>query len=162
MLVLLALTLSAHAAPEPVRTAFRDDGSVVGTVHLSLPADAVRARLADPVAVAQTAGGGTTVEIVSTEGGCTIYDSRSPSVLMTVRYRLRACPTPTGVVATLVESNAFSAYRTEWVVEPAPGGGSTATYILAMQPSFWVPSSIVRGETKKGVSQLLEALHAAW
>lgn len=131
------------------------EGSV--TVNLT-PADAL-SRLADPTWVRSIDGGGTTVSVRTRDGSCLIADYTSPSVVMTVRYTIRQCPTGHGYKATLVSSDDFDSYESEWSVTP-DGAGSLLTYRVRIDPSMPLPSSLITGTMRKEVQGMMERFAA--
>lgn len=155
---MFTLLLTAALAVDPTATA-PSSQAVVGTVSVASPADEVRRLLADPVRLSQLDGGTTKVTIRAREGSCVIADYLSPSFLMDVVYAVKQCPTTEGNAATLLSSNAFSSYRTEWKVQPE-GAGSLITYRIDIDSSLMVPDSMVVGATKKAVQKLMETLRS--
>lgn len=147
--LLLALSFAAEPTVEVV-----GDDMVRGAIVVELAPEVVRQRLADPVWVVQSSGDGTEVVITSREGGCLLADYASPSFLMTVRYSVRQCPTKDGFESKLITSNAFSSYRTQWVVKPE-GSGSRVEYVSQLNTTLSVPSSWVTKSMKKGITQML-------
>jgi carbon monoxide dehydrogenase subunit G len=155
------MLLAAALASTPPTAVLTDDGAIEGVATVAAPPDRVKAQLADPAWVAKVGGGPTTVELAATEGNCLVLDYTSPNAIMTARYRVRQCPGRSGPVATLVESNTFLSYRTEWKVEP-DGAGSLLTYRLELEPKVLIPTSLVRRASRSSVEELMVALVAAF
>lgn len=150
----LALTLAlAHAAPV---VTIDDDGTVTGVMETPVPAELLRAKLADPTWLPTVSGDGTRVSVVQRDGDCLILDSESPSVI-TVRYRTRQCPTATGYQFTLVSSDSFTSYTATWTLQPI-AAGTRATYHLEIVSSLWVPQAVVRRSTRGGIEQMMTNL----
>lgn len=135
--------------------------TVIGTVSVSLSPDDVRGRLADPGWVATVDGGKTTVTVAGHDGACLLVDYVSPSSLVTVRYRVRQCPTAGGYRSTLVESDDFSAYEAEWIVS-AEGTGSTLQYRLRLAPKVPLPASVMAAIVRGGVEDMMGAFAARY
>jgi hypothetical protein len=81
----------------------------------------------------------------------------SPNAIFDAKYEVRRCRTETGWENTLVSSNAFETYRAGWQVVAHPEG-TLATYEVDLTTSLWVPNSLVRGETRRSIRQLLKAI----
>lgn len=154
-LVILLTTALAWADPLVTIDA---DGAVTGTIETPVPADVLRARLADPTWLPTVSQDGTRVSVVRPDGACLIVDSDSPAIVE-VRYRTRQCPTPDGFVSTLVASDSFSAYTATWTLVPT-AAGTRATYHIALASSLWVPEAIVRRTTRAGIAAMLANLEA--
>ncbi len=146
--------MSSLAAPAVV---VNDDHSVTGTVEVKTTPDDLKKKLSDPRWLAEVSGGGTKVTVRGEDGSCVTTENVSPSAVKTVTYRIKQCPTSTGFVATLVESNTFNAYRMEWTIAPTDAG-TKATYDLTTETSMMVPQFIIDRSTKKGVLNMLVKL----
>lgn len=145
--------LTAAFAQEPVVEVV-GESAVVGRMVVAAPPEVVKGRLADPAWLQRISVDGTTMQLAGREGACFVADYTSPHFLMTVRYKVRQCPTATGVQAIGLESNAFKDYTTQWSVRPDPGG-SAVEYRISMTPKISVPSSLVTRSLSKGVEKLL-------
>jgi ribosome-associated toxin RatA of RatAB toxin-antitoxin module len=154
MLWTLLVTAALAVPPSAVLT---DSGAVVGTVSVTTAPTEMMRLLGDPTWVAGVGGAGTRVTVKSHEGSCLIADYVSPSSVMEVTYTVKQCPTTTGYVATMITSNAFHSYRTEWKVE-AEGAGSRLTYRLELDSKLWVPESLVTSTTRRSVEKLMQRL----
>lgn len=158
-LLLLAPGLAgpALAAPlaEPAVRVLEDGQTVEGTVQVALPPDQARAVLLDPWRTAQAAGSELTVEALGPAGACADYRWTVPNAIKTVSYSGRLCPTETGMVCTLLESDDMRSYRGEWWVEPQ-GEGSLLRYQVLSLPSFALPRPILRAVLKQEVRDMLE------
>lgn len=146
--------MTSLAAPQVV---VNDDHSVTGTVELKTTPDTLKSKLADPVWLAGVDGNGTQVTVLERVGDCVVTKNVSPSAIKTVTYSVKQCPTATGFVATLVESNTFNDYRMEWTFTPSDTG-TKAVYELSTDTSMMVPQFIIDRSTKKGVLHMLEKL----
>ncbi len=151
---LLALP-AAFAAPT---VEVRDDNSVVGEVTVKSPIDAVREKVADPVWLAKTDGGGTEVTVLADEGECLKLRHVTPNAIKTVRYTTRQCPTKTGFESVLVESDNFTSYRVEWTLDAREDGSTALRYLLHFETNMMVPQFIINRQSRKGVEHLLVAL----
>jgi hypothetical protein len=152
--VLLLLAHLTFAAPT---VTVADDGAVTGVVDLAIPPAELRARLADPTWLPTISKDGTRVTVAGRDGDCLLVDSVSPSAIMTVSYRVRTCPTPTGYASTLVESQQFSSYATSWQFKPS-AAGTQATYHIRVATSTWIPDAVVRRGVRSGIEQMLTNL----
>lgn len=157
VLVLLLTASSAIAGPDAgaFQAVIADDGAVVGTVTVASPPDAARAKVTDPAWVASTGDDSTTVKIAEQDGECAILDYVSKHPVATATYRVRQCPTATGVSATLVASESFSTYEQSWSVTPE-GTGSALRYRLNVVSTLPVPKWIVRKTTRRSVEKLMQ------
>ena len=150
------LTLSSALAGAPSATLL-DDGTVVGTASVTTaPAEVIRL-VADPRWITSIDGGGTQVTVTGREGACLLADYFSPSAFLDVTYTVRQCPTAAGNVSTMVTSNAFHSYRTEWTITPE-GAGARITYRLQLDSKLWVPESVVTSTVKKSVERMMQRL----
>lgn len=148
------LLVGAAYAGAPAAVVLPSQG-VEGTVSVALtPAEAL-ARLADPTWVRGIDAGGTTVVVTGHEGECLLADYVSPSALMTVRYTIRQCPTGHGYRSTLVSSDTFSTYVSEWTVAP-DGAGSLLTYRVDLTPRLPLPLSFITGTIRKDVLSMMQ------
>lgn len=153
---MLFVSLALAGAPT---AAILPSQAVEGSVTVAMAPAEVLSKLADPTWVRSIDGGGTTVSVRSRDGSCVIADYSSPSVVMTVRYTIRQCPTGKGYKATLVSSDDFDSYESEWSVT-ADGAGSLLTYRVQIDPSMPMPSSLVTGTMRKEVQGMMERFAA--
>lgn len=144
----------ASAAPTVTMT---DDNYFRGRIEVTADPATVRALIADPVKLSQIDASGTQVEVVERQGECVVIKSVSANAIKTVEYKTRQCPTSTGVEGKLVESNAFKAYRNEYVVTPT-ANGTRIEYQLDMDANVMVPQFVINRATRKGVENLLSRL----
>lgn len=151
---LLLFGLSAARAGAPAAVVLPSQ-AVEGTVSVALAPDEALRRLADPTWVRGIDGGGTTVSVTGREGDCLVADYTSPSTLMTVRYTIRQCPTGHGYRSTLVRSDTFSDYLSEWSVAP-DGTGSLLTYRVQVAPSLPLPVSFITGTIRRDVLSMMQ------
>lgn len=152
-------TMAMATELPPPTIVIQDGGAVVGTVELPTAPESVRAALSDPTFLPTATGSTTEVRLARMDGACQIIDSVSPSTFLTARYQTRRCPTPSGYHSTVLSSNCFKAYETSWTLVPSHHG-TTATYRIHATTSLWVPNSVVRGQTKKAMQDLLPKLQA--
>lgn len=157
VLALLLVASSATAGPDSgaFQAVIADDGAVIGTVTVASPPDAARAKVTDPAWVASVGDDSTTVKVSEQDDGCAILDYVSEHPIATATYRVRQCPTATGVSATLVESDFFSTYEQSWSVIP-DGTGSALRYRLNVVSTLPVPKWIVRKTTRGSVEKLMQ------
>ena len=151
-MIALALTLAAAAAVVTID----DDGAVTGVLETPVSVEVLRAKLGDPTWLPSVSRDGTRVSVVRRDGDCLILDSESPSVI-TVRYRTRQCPTPTGYSFALVSSDSFTSYAASWTLTPT-ASGTRATYRLVVVSTLWVPQAVVRRSTRAGIEQMMTNL----
>lgn len=152
MVILLTTALAAPTVE------VRDDNSVLGEVVVNSPIDVVRPKIADPLWVSKTDGGGTEVTVLADEGACLKLQHVTPNAIKTVRYITRQCPTKTGFEGTLVESDNFESYRVEWSLEARSDDSTAIRYLLDLETNMMVPQFIINRQTRKGVENLLSAL----
>jgi hypothetical protein len=151
-------SLVAWAAPAVV--VVRPDHTVVGTLEVALAPEIVRDKIADPVWIARIDGGGTSVVIESRDGGCLVMESTSPTIMKTVKYRVRRCPTTDGFQEVLVSSETFDAYQVDWSVV-ARTAGSTVRYEIRTHTQMMVPQFVIDQQTQRGVQRMLDHLSGA-
>lgn len=144
----------AHAV-EPTRAS---DGAWSAEVVWAVPADAVRAQLADPIAMARFSPDITSVTPLP-PGRCARYRVATGN-LVPLTYDMERCPTSSGWHETLVASEGLSAYEVDWSVK-AEGEGARVRYEIHVQPSFPAPSFLVDRETKNSVISLFGRLYRA-
>ena len=153
----LAPILLAAAA---VTATIGDDGAVTATTVVASSVDVVRSKVGDPVWVAMIGGKNTDVAVAGTKGDCQVLDYVSRHSIATTRYRVKQCPSPEGFVANLVESEAFSSYRTTWSVTPSEAG-PLLTYRLELVSTLPVPKWMVRRSTRSSVEHMMESIAEA-
>ncbi|MCB9666438.1 MAG: hypothetical protein H6732_20175 [Alphaproteobacteria bacterium] len=155
----LLLLASLALADEP--TAVVDGTTVRGTAHLAVAPGVVLDALADPAFESRIQQSRTTTTVTVREGACHQAAYVVPHPIMTARYELRRCRTDAGWDVSLVSSDSFHTYQGSWRAVPE-GEGARLTFEVDLTSSIrWVPESIVRGEMRKSVRQLMAAL-AAW
>jgi hypothetical protein len=71
-----------------------------------------------------------------------------------VTYVARRCPTKTGWVEHLVESEEFTDYYQEWVITPV-SNGIHLMFLLRTEIDIPVPASIMRAALKRSVKKSL-------
>ncbi len=133
--------------------------AVEGSVSVAMPPSEALAHLADPTWVREIDGGTTRVTVREREGACVLADYSSPSLVMTVRYTIRQCPTGHGYLSTLVQSADFAAYESEWSVA-AEGAGSRLTYRVRVEPKLPLPLGLITGTIRGDVLAMMEAFAA--
>lgn len=159
MLVVLWVGLAMAGEPTNPEVEIHKGGAVIGTVELALPPVELRQHMTDPTWLARTVESETKIVVEGADGPCALVASESPSSVMTARYRTRRCPTQTGFVSTLRDSNCFDTYRAVWTFEPLDGGARTrAVYRIDLTTSLWVPNAVVRNSTRNGVKETLQKL----
>lgn len=117
----LSLTLSAQAIEKPTATV-QPDGSVRVEVILPVEPSAVNRVLQDPVKCGRFTPDVVGVQVVGQRENCmeTVTSTRGPG--STIDYRSLRCQTSTGVRDTLVSSESYDIYRSEWKLEAVEGG----------------------------------------
>ncbi len=137
-----------------------DDGAVTGTTVVASTPDVVRSKVGDPAWVATIGGAETDVIVAAVDGDCQVLDYVSHHAIATARYRVKQCPSADGFVANLVESDAFSFYRTSWSVIPADEG-TRLLYRIELVSTLPVPKWIVRRSTRSSVEHMMESIAKA-
>lgn len=137
-----------------------DDGVVSGMVTVAAPRAAVLAVVADPERIAAVDGDDAVVERVIPDGACLLVDYRSQAMIGEVRYRVRQCPTATGVLSTLVRSEVLTAYWARWTLTPE-GAGTRVRYDIAMTTHMRLAHGIVQQVTRRAVRRMMEGLRDA-
>ena len=131
------------------------DGTVEGTVVVGATVDRVRALVGDVARLRRMSRDVKDVA-VRREGDCVVVTTRTASVLE-VNYTARRCPTADGWVETLLESDTFNDYYSEWFVHSV-ADGVLVRFRLRTVADLPVPDRLVRGALKKGVESVLEAI----
>ena len=137
-----------------------DDGVVTGTTVVASTPEVVRSKVGDPAWVATIGGAETDVTVAALDGDCQVLDYVSNHAVATARYRVKQCPSADGFVANLVESDAFSFYRTSWSITPV-GDGTRLLYRIELVSTLPVPKWIVRRSTRSSVEHMMESIAKA-
>lgn len=156
-LLLCAWALPASAdegEPEVVITA---DGTVEGTVTVGAPPDVVRSYISDIAMTRKKAKDVVSVDVVK-DGGCELVTTFASSFI-DVTYVARRCPTDTGWIETLLESEQFTDYYAEWFITPVKNG-IELRFRLRTDMDMPVPVRLVRGALKRSVKGTLVAIQA--
>ncbi len=157
LLLLCAWSVPAFAdggEPEVVITA---DGTVEGVVVVGAPPDRVRAYIADIAMTRKLAKDVVSVDVVK-DGGCELVTTYASSFI-DVTYVARRCPTETGWIETLLESEQFADYYAEWFIAPV-SNGIELRFRLRTDLDMPVPARLVRGALKRSVMGTLVAIQA--
>ena len=144
-------------AADPVVTMLADH-RVQGSIDLRVPADTVRALIADPRTIARIDNSGTTVTLKGrTEGGCQLVHSAVSHPIASVDYLSRVCPISDGWQSSLVESEGMAAFESVWRVQES-GAQTKLTYELRAIPNLPIPQFVVNSQSRSAVQSLLEKL----
>ncbi len=149
-------TLLTLALADPTVTV-SDDGTVLGEALVPISAAELQRRIQDPAWVLSIDKSGTRIDARRPKGACEELDYVSPNVFLTVTYTVTACPTPTGIKATLVTSNAFDHYVAAWEITPE-GAQAKARYRIELHHTLSFPQSFVRSSIKKAVHRMLDRI----
>lgn len=149
--------LIATAAAADV-TVTREGAHVVGIVELEAPADAVRALVRDPLAVARASGQRMDYTSLGPDGDCVRYRLSMPTLLGAIGGLVRVCDTAAGSAVTMLESEDFATYRYEWRVESLADGRSRLTYDSQIELDSFVPDAIERASLVSAMRRTMRAL----
>jgi hypothetical protein len=155
----LMLTPFATAqAEEPAEVSVSADGSVVGRMVIDANEQEIRAAIPD---LQKTGVSSSVLEArIVPDGSCSSVFRKTRGLARPLEMQTRFCPTATGWRESLVASEDFNAYETEWVIRPQPGGGSQVQLRVVSDVNLMVPSSLVRSSTISGVRESLTDLLA--
>jgi hypothetical protein len=150
----VAMCTAAHAADPSVDV--DANGHITGQVTVAISADRVHQELHDvqrsdslSAEVLRT----TTVPV----GPCLDVTRAVKGLWSPLTYTARRCPTESGWAETLVRSDDFSTYESEWRVVQVEGG-TQIEYRVQTTPNMMVPTSVVRSRTKASVKTMLQQL----
>lgn len=160
-----ALALSLFGALVAPRIASADDspmvsvskdGTVDGSVVVGAPPDVVQSYLSDVAALRKRSKDVVAVE-VQKDGACELVTTTARSFIEVV-YVSRRCPSGTGWVETLLESDTMNDYYAEWFVTPVSSGIEVR---FRMRTDLnMVPSRLVRAGVKSNVQASLELMQS--
>lgn len=159
--MMLLLLLGSALAAEPQMSMLSDDRTVQGVVEISAPIDAVRAVIQDPHQTAAQGGRKLTVSELGRQDECLLLSYTVHSVIKTVTYTSRMCPTHDGSTNELVESQDIKAYRSVFTVEDLGGGRTRLTNQVMSEPNFAVPAFVLKGQMRKEIAAFLTQLSDA-
>ncbi|MCO4770231.1 MAG: SRPBCC family protein [Deltaproteobacteria bacterium] len=131
------------------------DGTVDGRVVVGAPPDVVDAYLADVGSLRRHNKNVTSVDVTA-QGDCQLVDTTAKSIVE-MSYVARRCPTNSGWVETLLDSEMMTDYYAEWFVTPVPNG-IEIRFRLRTEMDLPVPSRMVRGAIKKSVFASLDRM----
>ena len=154
-LLLCAFAVPASANDGDPTVEITTDGTVEGTVTVGAPPDVVRTYLADIAMTRKKAKDVVSVDVVK-DGGCELVTTYASSFI-DVTYVARRCPTETGWIETLLESEQFADYYAEWFITPVKNG-LELRFRLRTDMDMPVPVRFVRGALKRSVKGTLVAI----
>lgn len=158
MIVLLLLQLTAFAdEPSAELTA---DGRVVGRMIVPAPAPDVRAAVESPIETGALSPEVMSVDLVETDdAGCEVLQTSTRGLFRPLTYRSRRCRTEGGWRDELLESEDFSAYEAEWVLEEVDGG-TAVTVSIQTELNLPIPRGMIEKRQRKTVIEILDNLAA--
>lgn len=132
------------------------DGFVLG--HVMIPADKseVQHLLSDAVKSSHLSGDVYDANSQK-DGQCDIVVRKVRGMWSPITYRARRCPTATGWIEHLVESDTVSNYQMEWTLKKMQTG-TRVEYRIKTEVNYPVPVSWVQQETKRSVAKMLKNL----
>lgn len=136
------LLLGPRVASAQVPRITEEGTSIVGTVDLLVPADQVRALLADPVASARLIPDVLSVEVTS-RGLCQDLGLTTRGLARPLQVRVRRCPTADGWRQDLLQSEDFTSYEMVWKIQPIESG-TRVIFKAAMAVNLPVPKSLLK------------------
>jgi hypothetical protein len=152
--LLCALPGSALADDSPTVQVGKD-GTVDGTVVVGAPPDVVQSYLANVARLRYQNTNVVDVE-VAREGACELVTTTARNVVE-VKYVARRCPTQTGWVETLVDSEMMNDYYAEWFVIPVTGGLEIRMRMRS-DMNLPVPDRMIRSAMKSSVRDGLQLM----
>jgi len=154
--LLLVASLAAFATDSEVEVEVDAAGAVVGRMFVPAPAADVREVVGDPVALGRLSPD---VVSVSPEqsGPCVNVTTETKGLFRTLFMKSRRCPTVDGWQDSLVQSDDFSAYSSQWSLREV-AGGTEVTVRTYTEVDLPVPTSVVQGHQKRSVGEVLENL----
>ena len=153
----LAVTPAYAEDTGPVVEVSRD-GTVDGSVIVGAPPDVVQTYLADVKGLRLHNSDVTSVN-VSRDGACELVTTTAKNVVE-MTYTARRCPTTSGWVETLLDSELMNDYYAEWFFTPV-STGIEVRFRLRTEVDLPVPSRLIRGTIKKSVQDSLERMQSA-
>lgn len=145
--------VAAHAADGP-QISVQDDGTVVARMLVNASPTAVRSVIPD---VQQ----GPSSNVLSTEhvadGSCFKIVRRTKGLWNPLTMNTRLCPTSTGWRESLISSDDFNAYETEWSVRD-DNGQSAVQIKVKSEVNFLVPNSLVQSGAIQGMRESFATL----
>ncbi len=143
----------AHAGTGPAITV-EDDGTVVARMLIDAPPAQVRQVIPDIQA-------GTSTNVLSStkvpDGSCIKIDRRTRGLWDPLEMKTRLCPTDTGWRESLVSSDDFNAYSTEWSVRDDNGRSSVQVRVRS-EVNLLIPTSMVQSGTIQGLHDSFAAI----
>jgi hypothetical protein len=143
----------AHAGTGPKITV-EDDGTVVARMMIDAPPAQVRQVIPDVQA-------GTSTNVLSStrvpDGSCIKIDRRTRGLWDPLEMKTRLCPTDTGWRESLISSDDFNAYSTEWSVRDDNGQSSVQVRVRS-EVNLLVPTSMVQSGTIQGLHDSFAAI----
>ena len=94
---------------------------------------------------------------VEPDGACDRVDRAVRSPTGTLRMRVRRCATARGLSETLIGSEDFDVYASEWLVVP-DGDGALVQLALDLRPSLWLPERLLEAGVRRSAEATLDNL----
>jgi carbon monoxide dehydrogenase subunit G len=145
------LAVAAFAA-DPAVTVW-PDGTVAATVVVDAPEAQVRAALADSAACARLSPDVLSVHVAK-QGRCDEISRETRGMFRPFHMLVRRCPTPTGWSESLVQSDDFSSFSSDWSVAPS-AEGTTVTYSVKTELAMPVPEAMLRRSLSSAAKTVL-------
>ena len=158
-LLALAISPPANAGRDgeiQVWTRHTDEGDVIAVARVPLPAAKIREFIADAERAHMLAP--TTIKAdAKTDGKCQKVHLKVQGLLSPLQLDTRRCPTAQGILETMVASDDFEAYTTEWVIQEM-GDASMVSYRNRTVLNVSVPDGIILRQSKKVMAKTMRNL----
>ncbi len=157
---LLGLSCAASPAfgqtPDEPLIQTEEPGTIVTRLLVPATEAEVRAVLDDPYAFASFTPDVQELD-VQTRGRCKLLRFRSRGFIDSFQYSTQRCPSATGWVETLLESDDFTRYDADIALEPVVGG-TAITYKLSVGIDIPVPDVVISKNVKRSARLTMQAL----
>ena len=153
--LLASLSQGARADDDPVVRVLEDGETVLGTVTVRAPRDAVLALVRDPQLTREASQAEVTVEALGPTGTCQLYAWNVHTMLMDLAYVGRMCQTSGGAVVDLVQSEDFEALSVSWEVSEEVDGAvqlGCRTRTVTVLP---VPAVVAHRQARRDLTSTL-------
>jgi hypothetical protein len=147
---------TALAEESEPKVTINKDGFVEGHIDLPVSKSEVHLWLADAVQASRLSNDVYDANSRK-DGACDIIFRKVRGMWTPITYQARRCPTDTGWIEDLVESNTFSIYQMEWTLQGLEEG-TRVGYKIKTEVNYPVPVSWVQTETKRSVKKMLKNL----
>ncbi|MFT4623441.1 MAG: ribosome-associated toxin RatA of RatAB toxin-antitoxin module [Myxococcota bacterium] len=158
LLAAVLLPSLATAADNEVAVTIDDRGHVVARIQVPASSDEVRALLADTGGRLAALSTDTLSVTTTQDGNCEMVDRKTRGIFRPFAFRAKRCPTENGWQETLVQSDDFTAYESEWQVGESSEGTTEVVYRIQTEINAPVPNSIVRTNLKTAAGNMLRSL----